>query len=344
MSALDNLKQIEKSAKEAVRTADSVSAVQSLQSQYFGKDSELNKTLRTLKDLDEVERKNVGKEANKLKIELTETFEKRLSELKAKDFEQKTKNAHLDVTMPSLPSKEGVLHPITKEREKVEQIFQLMGFEVWEPNLIDNDYNNFTALNIPEGHPSRDMWDTIRINENLALIPHTSAMQNRIISTHKFPIRAIVPGKCFRNEATDARHEHSFNQVEGVYVDKGIKLTDMIGTIKEFLFNYFEREVPIKIQPTFFPFVEPGMEIMMECPVCGGKSKPGCSGCGGSGWMEIIPCGPIHPNVLKAADVDPDVYSGFAWGFGLDRLIMVKYGIDDIRYFHSGRLDFITQF
>lgn len=344
MSALDNLKQIEKSAKEAVRAADSVSALHILQTQYFGKDSDLNKTLRQLKDLNEDERKSVGREANKLKLDLVEVFEKRESELKAKEIEQQTKNSYLDVTMPSLPNREGTLHPITKERQKVEEIFQRMGFAVWEPNLIDNDYNNFSALNIPEGHPARDMWDTIRINENLALIPHTSSMQNRIISTQKFPIRAIVPGKCFRNEATDARHEHSFSQVEGVYVDKGIKLTDMIGTIKEFLLNYFEREVPIKIQPTFFPFVEPGMEIMMECPVCRGKGVEGCSGCGGSGWMEIIPCGPIHPNVLKSANVDPDVYSGFAWGFGLDRLIMVKYGIDDIRYFHSGRLDFIKQF
>lgn len=224
---------------------------------------------------------------------------------------------------------------------KATEVFESMGFEIIEPTEIDNDFNHFTALNIPEGHPARDMWDTFWTESDQIAIAHTSTMQNRILSQLKPPIRAIVPGRCFRNEATDSSHEHTFYQIEGVYLDENINLSHLVSTLKTFLEKFFEREIRIKIQPTYFPFVEPAIEIMMERP---GFTKDKNKKYDNNEWLEVIPCGPIHPNVLKAAGIDPDKYSGFAWGFGLDRISMVKYGIDDIRHFHSGDLRFLKQF
>ncbi len=344
MSVLTQLTKIKTDAQHELDKSETISQLNDFEVKYLGRKAELTAILRSVKDMPAEEKAEAGKTANLLRVDLEKQVEKRRAKLIAEEFGAKLKNETMDMTVTGKGNTLGKLHPLTKERELIEDIFQRMGFQVVEPYLVDDDYHNFTALNIPEGHPARDMWDTIRLEGDMALIPHTSAMQNRILSGNQVPIRAIVPGKCFRNEATDARHEHSFFQVEGVYVDRGIKLSDMLGTFSEFLKQYFGREVPIKIQPTYFPFVEPGLELLMECPVCRGAKPKDCPGCGGSGWMEIIPCGPIHPFVLREAGLDPDVYSGFAWGFGLERLIMVKYQISDIRYFHSGRLDFIDQF
>jgi phenylalanyl-tRNA synthetase alpha chain len=344
MAASDKIAKIKSAAEADLNKVETTAQLTEFEVKYLGRKAELTGILRGVKDLPADQKAEVGKSANILRVDLEKHIEKRKAKLIAEEFGAKLKDETLDLTVTGQGNEVAKLHPLTKEREIIEDIFQRMGFQVMEPFLIDNDYNNFTALNIPEGHPARDMWDTIRVENDWALIPHTSAMQHRILSGQQVPIRAIVPGKCFRHEATDARHEHSFFQVEGVYVDRGIKLSDMLGTFSEFLKQYFGREVPIKIQPTYFPFVEPGLEVLMECPVCRGKKPTDCAGCSGSGWMEIIPCGPIHPFVLREAGLDPEVYSGFAWGFGLERLIMVKYQIDDIRYFHSGRLDFISQF
>jgi len=327
-----------------IAAADTTVKLLQVKQSLLGKDSEFTKLRATLKDLSEEERREVGSSLAKAQQKLESAFLTKIEQLELAEISSKIQTDFLDVTLPGTPTKAAKVHPHTQERLRLEEIFQEMGFTVWEPYMLDSDYNNFVALNIPDGHPARDMWDTLRINENLAFIVHTSSMQNRILSSQEPPIRAIVPGKTFRNEATDARHEHSFFQVEGIYVDKGIKLSDLLGTIKVFLNSYFGREMPIKVQPTYFPFVEPGLEVMMQCPVCEGAKPLDCGGCSGSGWMEVIPCGMIHPNVLKAAGIDSNVYSGFAWGFGLDRLIMIKYGIKDLRLFHSGRLDFLNQF
>ncbi|MDP2873904.1 MAG: phenylalanine--tRNA ligase subunit alpha, partial [bacterium] len=194
---------------------------------------------------------------------------------------------------------------------------------------------------IPPQHPARDLWDTFWTEEGYIPITHTSSMQNRVMKMRKPPIRAIIPGRCFRREATDARHEHTFYQIEGIYVDKGITLTDLIGTLKTFMEAFYGHEVKYRIHPTYFPFVEPGLEFLIQCVICQGK---GCATCGQSGWLELVPCGPIHPKVLTMAGLDPEKYSGFAWGMGLDRLVMIKYGIEDIRHFHSGDLRFLKQF
>jgi phenylalanyl-tRNA synthetase alpha chain len=225
--------------------------------------------------------------------------------------------------------------------EKALDIFKTMGFHVTTARHLDDDYNVFTALNIPKDHPARDMWDTFWTEEGFIPTTHTSAMQNRILKSQKPPIREVSMGRCYRNEATDASHEHTFYQIEGVYIDEGIDLADLTGTLREFMNTFYGKDVKYKIQPSYFPFVEPGLEFMVECMICGQK---GCPFCGYSGWIELVPCGPIHPNVLKQGGLDPKKYSGFAWGLGLDRLVMLASQIEDIRHIHSGDLRFLTQF
>lgn len=345
MDHTTQLQKLKQEAISAINDSPNSKQLEQIGVRFLGRKSKLTGILRNLKDIDPESRKQVGSLANSIRQELTSKIEVKLAKHKLAELSASIQSDKLDLGLPAIPSLPAKVHPITTERAIIEDIFQRMGFTVHQPYLIDDEYHNFTSLNIPEGHPARDMWDTIRVDENLVMITHTSSMQNRLISQVKEsgkPVRAIVPGKCFRNEATDATHEHSFFQIEGVYVDKGIKLSDMIGTLSEFLNQYFQREVPLKIQPTFFPFVEPGLEIMMPKPGTGSAEAefdPETTD-----WMEVIPCGPIHPNVLKEAGVDPEVYSGFAWGLGLERLIMIKKQINDLRYFHSGRIDFVNQF
>jgi len=298
------------------------------------KRSEYGKLLNELKKMAE-DRETVLKERT-LRFKSNETFSER-------DF---------DVTAPfapntpecdrkSLKKRKGSLHPLTSVGEEAVRIFESMGFHVVESRRLDDDYNVFEALNIPKGHPARDMWDTFWTEDDLIPIPHTSAMQNRILRSIKPPIREIIVGKCFRNEATDASHEHTFYQLEGIYVDKGITLSDLIGTLSAFVNAFYGKEIKYKIQPSYFPFVEPALEFLIECLVCG---QVGCPFCKYSGWIEVIPCGPIHPSVLREGGVNPDEYSGFAWGLGYDRLVMLRNSISDIRYLHSGDLKFLEQF
>jgi phenylalanyl-tRNA synthetase alpha chain len=243
---------------------------------------------------------------------------------------------------PQIWDLKGTKHPLHKEVEKLVEIFQRMGFDVLESKQIDDDYHMFESLNFPVGHPARDMYDTFWTEDGFVLPAHTSTMQNRAMK--KFgppPIRVVLPGRCFRNEATDASHEHTFYQIEGVCVDKGISLANMEATIKTFLESYLETELEVRMQPSYFPFTEPDCEFVMSCPFC---HKAGCATCGHSGWIEIMGCGMIHPNVLREAGIDPDEYSGFAWGFGADRLTMIKLGINDIRYLRDSNLNFLRQF
>lgn len=339
----NTISQLKVAFEEDVKSVNTAQGVDALRSKYLGRSAELNNILRQIKDLSPELKQTIGKQSN----ELRQKIEKRLDQL-AQDYWQKSYRQELlkqnfDITAIPEKDTQGALHPITRERLRIEEIFTSMGFTVHEPNLIDDEYHNFTSLNIPANHPAKDMWDTVWVEGNNYLITHTSSMQNRIISSNEPPIRAIVPGRCFRNEATDRTHEHSFFQIEGVYVDKGIKLTDLIGTISHFLNTYYGMEVPIKIQPTYFPFVEPGLEIMVQADVFAEINGIKDSKLKGK-WIELVPCGMIHPNVIKEAGLDPAIYSGFAWGMGLDRLIMMKYSIDDIRIIHSGMLDFTRQF
>lgn len=264
--------------------------------------------------------------------------------------------APFDVNAPSpnlLLTEQGSVHPLMHELETVLDIFYRMGFNAVESREIDDDYHMFGALNFPEGHPARDDYDTFMTEQTdkaggqFIAPAHTSTMQNRVLNQYKAnleqdePIAVVIPGRVFRNEDLDARHEHTFYQLEGVYVGKGIHAGHLIATLKTFLQEYYQKELDVKTQPFYFPFTEPSFEFALSCPFC---DKQGCHICGQVGWIELLGCGMIHPNVLREAGIDPDMYTGFAWGGGIERLVMMKYGIEDIRHFESARLDFLRQF
>ena len=323
-----------------------------LKGRYLGSKGLITDLLKKIGEKSVKDRPSYGMAVNKIR----EAVERKLERLKESRTRHMTGSGlsddSFDVTAPFAPntpdekkpriiSRRGSLHPLTSVGEKAIRIFGTMGYHVVEPRLLDNDYNAFEALNIPEGHPARDLWDTFWTESNLIPIPHTSAMQNRILSSVEPPIREIIVGKCFRNEATDASHEHTFYQLEGVYAGEDITLTDLIGTLSTFMNVFYGKEVKYTIQPSYFPFVEPGLEFLIECLVCGQK---GCPFCHYSKWVEIVPCGPIHPNVLREAHLDPERYTGFAWGLGLDRLVILRNQISDIRMLHSGDLKFLEQF
>jgi phenylalanyl-tRNA synthetase alpha chain len=280
------------------------------------------------------ERGNFGKEINQLKAHL--------EKLVAAHHEDTLKLEPIDVTAPFdvntpadkkprlLRSDQGSTHPLMKEIEYVLQIFSRMGFEAVESRQLDDDYHMFGALNFPEGHPARDDYDTFMTTEGLIAPAHTSTMQNRVLRSRKPPIQMVIPGRVFRNEDLDATHEHTFYQLEGIYVDKGINTGHLIATLKTFLEEYFQEELQVRTQPFYFPFTEPSFEYAIKRP--------------GRDWIELLGCGMIHPNVLKEGGIDPKEYTGFAWGFGIDRLVMMKYGIEDVRHYESGKLDFLRQF
>lgn len=303
------------------------------------------------------ERGAFGKEINALRQEL--------EALVAEHQEQAEALPPIDVTAPFdinvpadkrpqlLPAEQGSVHPLMREREIMLDIFYRMGFTVAESREIDDDYHMFTSLNFPADHPARDDYDTFMTEETDAdgkrfIAPaHTSTMQNRVLQKYKAnlengkPIAVLVPDRVFRNEDLDARHEHTFYQAEGVYVGKGVHAGHLMATLKTFLEAYYGKSLEVKSQPFYFPFTEPSFEFALSCPFC---DKQGCPVCSYAGWIELLGCGMIHPNVLKMAGIDPNTYTGFAWGVGIDRLVMMKYGIEDVRHFESGKLDFLRQF
>ncbi len=309
------------------------------------KDPRLKKLYARIPTLPNQEKAEFGKFLNSLKQELAEAIEKRRKELLNSDVEKLDITAPFDQNQaePQLFSVEQAnLHPLNNEIQKVNQIFRSMGFEAVESRQIDNDFNMFETLNFPKDHPARDDYDTFKTKEGLIPPAHTSTMQNRILKAGKAKLErgeniAVVSyGRVFRNEDIDATHEHTFHQYEGVFVSEKANLSQMLGTLKEFFDTYYGADVKIKTQPAYFPFVEPGLEFMIEKPkAIGGKEGE---------WLEMLGCGMIHQNVLKKAGIDPTKYQGFAWGGGFERLVMLKYGITDIRYFESTKLDFLRSF
>lgn len=297
------------------------------------------------------ERGAFGKEINVLKAELEAKVAEHQEQAEALPAIDVT--APFDVNTPRderprlLNAANGTIHPLMNELNKVLDIFTRMGFTAVESRQIDDDYHMFSSLNFPEGHPARDDYDTFMTEEGLIAPAHTSTMQNRVLSEHKDAlergddIRVVIPGRVFRNEDLDARHEHTFYQLEGVCVGKGINAGHLIATLKTFLQEYYQQELEVKTQPYYFPFTEPSFEFALSCPFC---QKAGCRVCSYAGWIELLGCGMIHPNVLEMAGIDPKVYTGFAWGCGVDRLVIMKNDIEDIRHFEAGRLDFLRQF
>jgi len=293
-------------------------------------------------------RANFGKEVNQLKLEL----EKKVREAQASDVKVEpldvTAPMDINASMPELLSAEnGSCHPLMSEMDEILNIFYRMGFGVVESRELDDDYHMFTSLNFPADHPARDEYDTFVTDEGLIAPAHTSTMQNRVLKEYKpkleqgQPIAVVIPGRVFRNEDLDARHEHTFYQLEGVYVGKDVHAGNLAATIRAWLSNYYGRDIDIKIQPFYFPFTEPSFEFAAGCPFCDQK---GCNVCSYTGWIELGGCGMIHPSVLREAGIEASTYSGFAWGFGIDRLVMLKYDIEDVRHFESANLKFLRQF
>ena len=344
MTAID-LKTLEEQAKEAIVQAENLEILNEVFKKYLGKQGEISLVLKSLSNLPQEERAELGSRANEIKNSLTIFFDKRSCELKKKSQEEAERKEWIDVSAPGKKPLTGSLHPLTLVRKKCEDIFQSMGFEIADGPEMETEFYNFDALNIPKDHPSRDLWDTFYLNNGLLLRTHTSPVQIRYMEKKNPPLKIIAPGRVFRHEATDASHETNFYQLEGLMLDEEISVANFKAIVKEFFARFFGRQVKVRLIPSFFPFVEPGFQVDMNCVNCGGK---GCSGCSGTGWLEMMGAGMVHPNVLKAAGLISKPakggWQGFAFGVGLDRLAMMKYKINDIRLFYSGDSRFLKQF
>ncbi len=318
--------------KEKMNKIKSAADVENIRVEYLGKKGEVIDILKNLKNVEASKRKEVGEKANKLRVEIEELVEAKKAELKEKEYEYKIKNAEkIDLTIPT-EEKVGSLHPITIVQRELEEIFSSMGFTVEDGNEVETEYNNFEAVNVPKYHPARDMQDTFWLENGELLKTQTSAAQNKIMLKYGAPLKAIFPGRCFRNEALDASHENTFFQMEGMMIDKNVSISNLIYFMKTLLSEIFKKDVEVRLRPGFFPFVEPGFELDIKCPYCDGV---GCKVCKNGSWIELCPCGMIHPNVLRMGGIDPEEYSGFAFGLGLSRLAMMKYNINDLRALNS---------
>lgn len=327
---------------------DNLADIENIRVSYLGKKGSVTDLLKGMKELSNDERKVFGQKVNELKGLVNGKITEKTQELKEKEIQKEIElMPEFDLSMPPVMDR-GSYHPITLVQRECERIFKSMGFTVEDYSEIVTDYECFESLNIPKHHPARDMQDTYYLTNGQLLKSQTSAAQNAIYKKYRdalvndgVPIKAIFPGRCFRNEATDACHENTFFQMEGVMVDKNISISNLIYFMKTMLSEVFQKDIKVRLRPGFFPFVEPGFELDISCLICGGE---GCPSCKHSGWLELCPCGMIHPEVLKAGGIDPDEYTGFAFGLGLTRLVMMKYGIKDIRDLNSGSLKTLSQF
>lgn len=345
---LDQLEQLKEKAIDELGSVDDLAGLETWRIRYLGKKGSLTSILRGLGKLPPEERREIGSAANEVKALLESTLEQKGETLKGAALETALEQTSIDVTLPGRPVSVGRLHPVTQILREICGIFSSMGFQVVEGPDVEWDYYNFDALNIPKDHPARDMWDTMWMDytddndeRHMLLRCHTSPMQIRIMEETRPPIRVIVPGRVYRYEATDATHESMFYQVEGLAVDENITMSDLKGTLYEFARRLFGKERKARFRCDFFPFVEPGVDMAIDCLACGGS---GCRLCGHTGWLEIMGAGMVHPEVLRGVGYDPEVYTGFAFGMGVERIPMLRYGIDDIRLFYGNDLRFLRQF
>jgi phenylalanyl-tRNA synthetase alpha chain len=347
----EKISEIKKRVLAELESVESNGALFELEKKYLGRKSEFNAILKGLKDLEPEERGEIGKLANETKSEIAKIFSQKKDELSEKSFDaQKEK---IDVTIPGTKKATGHSNPISLVRREIEDIFVSMGYEIADGPEVETEFYNFDALNIPADHPARDMQDTFWLKtqsntekkqnntEKLSMRSQTSAMQARYMQKHKPPFRIIAPGKCFRNEATDATHEHTFYQFEALVVGEKVNVGNLKQVAEVFFSEFFKQAVKVRLRPSYFPFTEPSFEFDITCTMCQGK---GCKGCRGGGWLELGGAGMVNQNVFVSAGYPMNKYQGFAWGFGLERLAMMKYKIDDIRLFHSGDLRFVKQF
>lgn len=337
---LDKILEFQMEAKKRLDSVKDSSSVEEIRVDFLGKKGKVIEILKNLKSVDEAKRKEVASRANKLRVEIESKIEAKKEEIKEKEYEEKIKSAKkIDLSLP-VDLKLGSLHPITVVEKELIDIFESMGFTVEDGNEVETEYNNFEAVNVPKHHPARDMQDTFWLENGQLLKTQTSAAQNKIMKKYGAPLKAIFPGRCFRNEELDASHENTFFQMEGMMIDKDVSIANLIYFMKTLLSEIFKKDVEVRLRPGYFPFVEPGFELDIKCLYCEGK---GCKVCKHGGWIELCPCGMIHPNVLKMGGIDPEEYSGFAFGLGLSRLAMMKYGINDLRILNSGDLRCLKQ-
>ena len=333
--------EIKDKALKLIEEAKDKNALEDVRVKFLGKKGELTTILRSMGNLSKEERPAMGKLVNEAKKAIEEKLDEVVADIKQKEKELKLKNEIIDVTLPGEKNEIGKRHPLEVTIERIKDIFISMGFTVEDGPEVELDYYNFEALNIPKNHPARSEQDTFYINDEVVLRTQTSGVQVRTMEKQKPPIKMISPGKVYRADSVDATHSPIFYQMEGLVVAKGVTFADLKGTLNLFMKKMFGDKVKTKFRPHHFPFTEPSAEMDATCYVCGGK---GCKVCKGSGWIEMLGCGMVHPNVLRNAGIDPEEYSGFAFGFGIDRMVMLSYELDDIRLLYESDMRFLNQF
>ena len=335
------LEQIQKSADELIAAAQSVAQVEELRVRFLGKKGELTAILKQMGKLSPEERPVVGALANEVREAITQDITARTKELQEAQLQQRLLEETMDVTLPGERPVQGKRHPFEKVLRELKEIFLGMGFDVVSGPEVELDHYNFEMLNMPKSHPARDTQDTFYITENVLLRTQTSPMQIRTMEKTKPPIRIICPGRVYRSDEVDATHSPIFHQIEGLVVDENVTFSDLKGTLEMFIKKLYGEGTRVRFRPHHFPYTEPSAEMDMSCFKCGGK---GCSLCKGEGWIEILGCGMVHPKVLENCGIDPEKYSGFAFGVGLERIVMMRYGIDDMRLLYENDLRFLKQF
>lgn len=337
---MDNLDALVAQALSAVEASQDVASVEQLRVQYLGKKGELTSLMKQLGGLSAEDRPKAGALINVAKEQVQNALNARKTLLEGAALEAKLAAERIDVTLPGRGQQSGGLHPVTRTLERIEQFFAQIGYDVAQGPEVEDDYHNFEALNIPSHHPARAMHDTFYFNPTTVLRTHTSPVQVRTMENQQPPIRIVCPGRVYRCDS-DMTHSPMFHQVEGLLVDRDVSFADLKGTIEEFLRVFFEKDLGVRFRPSFFPFTEPSAEVDMECVMCSGK---GCRVCKQTGWLEVMGCGMVHPNVLRMSGIDPEEFKGFAFGMGAERLAMLRYGVNDLRLFFDNDLRFLAQF
>lgn len=337
---MDNLDQQVSQALAAIAATDNVQALEQLRVQFLGKKGEFTQLMKQLGSLSAEERPKAGAIINVAKEQVQDALNSRKQLLEEAALNEKLASETLDVTLPGRGQQSGGLHPVTRTMERIEQFFSHIGYDVAEGPEVEDDYHNFEALNIPDHHPARAMHDTFYFNANMLLRTHTSPVQIRTMEAQQPPIRIVCPGRVYRCDS-DITHSPMFHQVEGLLIDEDVNFADLKGTIEEFLRVFFEKDLAVRFRPSFFPFTEPSAEVDMQCVMCNGD---GCRVCKQTGWLEVMGCGMVHPNVLRMSGIDTEKYRGFAFGMGVERLAMLRYGVNDLRLFFDNDLRFLAQF
>lgn len=336
----DALEQLVEKADSAIQSASDLKTLDDLRVSYLGKKGEITQRMQSLGKLAPEERKEAGKLINNAKQAVQNAIEARKSALQTEELNAKLAQEAIDVTLPGRGQERGGLHPVTRTLQRIEELFAQLGFEIAEGPEVEDDFHNFEALNIPESHPARAMHDTFYFDEHTVLRTHTSPVQIRVMKDRKPPLRIIAPGRVYRCDS-DLTHTPMFHQVEGLLVDEDVSFAQLKGILDEFLRHFFEKDLAVRFRPSYFPFTEPSAEADIQCVMCSGK---GCRVCSHTGWLEVLGCGMVHPNVFKHVDVDSEKYTGFAFGMGVERLAMLRYGVNDLRLFFENDLRFLQQF